>query len=163
MSPAYNQCREDIGEYGAYGLSSLAEKTRKSNHFQMLQQTQHILFSYFKTLSVVMVWGFNPQLPAQQEHLCDVERNYTSTSKPVARQFKLHNLFPYTQAVQRAAKLQNKDLPFRTALFLLTLSTNAFYSANLFLFSRHHIPTNSVAPFSSLKYTPNSQFLQPLR
>ena len=116
-----------------------------------------------KPLSVFAVWGFNPQLPAQQECLHDVERNYTSTSKPVARQFKLHNLFPYTQAVQRAAKLQNKDLPFRTALFLLTLSTNAFYSANLFLFSRHHIPTNSVAPFSSFKYTPNSQFLQPLR
>ena len=96
MSPAYNQHREDVGEYGAYGLSSLAEKTRTSNHFQMLQQMQHILFSYFKTLSVVMVWGFNPQLPAQQEDLCDVERNYTSTSKPVARQFKLHNLFPYT-------------------------------------------------------------------
>ena len=38
MSPAYNQYREDVGEYGAYGLSSLAEKTRTSNHFQMLQQ-----------------------------------------------------------------------------------------------------------------------------
>ena len=38
MSPAYNQYREDVEEYGAYGLSSLAEKTRTSNHFQMLQQ-----------------------------------------------------------------------------------------------------------------------------
>ena len=36
MSPAYNQHREDVGEYGAYGLSSLAEKTRTSNHLQML-------------------------------------------------------------------------------------------------------------------------------
>ena len=36
MSPAYNQYREDVGEYGAYGLSSLAEKTRTSNHLQML-------------------------------------------------------------------------------------------------------------------------------
>ena len=65
MSPTYNLFREDVGEYGAYGLSSLAEKTRTSNHFQMLQQRQHIFLSYFKTLSVVVVWGLNPQLPTQ--------------------------------------------------------------------------------------------------
>ena len=34
---------------GAYGLSSLSEKTWKSNH---LLFTQHFLLSYFKTLSV---------------------------------------------------------------------------------------------------------------
>ena len=95
MSPAYNQYLEDVGKYGACGLSSLAEKTRTSNHFQMLQQRQHILPSYFKTPSVVVVWGFNSQLPAQQEHLWDVERNDTSTSKPVARQSNLLNHFPY--------------------------------------------------------------------
>ena len=33
---------------GAYGLSSLSEKTRKSNHLQMLLQRQHFLLSYFK-------------------------------------------------------------------------------------------------------------------
>ena len=49
MSPAYNQYREDVGEYGACGLSSLAEKTRTSNHLQMLYQRQHVLVSYFKT------------------------------------------------------------------------------------------------------------------
>ena len=38
MSPAYNQYREDVGEYGAYGLSSLAKKTRTSCHFLMLYQ-----------------------------------------------------------------------------------------------------------------------------
>ena len=162
MSPAYNQYREDVGEYGAYGLSSLAEKTRTSNHFQMLQQRQHILPSYFKTPSVVVVWGFNSQLPAQQEHLCNVERNDTSTSKPVARQSNLLNLFPYSEAVRRAAKLQNKDLSFRLALFIPTVSMNTLHSANLFLFSRHHIPTKSVPPFSSYKYIHNSQFLQQL-
>ena len=36
---------------GAYGLSSLSEKTRKSNHLQMLLQRQHFLLSYLKTLS----------------------------------------------------------------------------------------------------------------
>ena len=115
-----------------------------------------------KPLSVVAVWGFNPQLPAQQECLHNVERNDTSTSKPVARQSNLLNLFPYSEAVRRAAKLQNKDLSFRLALFIPTVSTNALHSANLFLFSRHHIPTNSVPPFSSYKYTHNSQFLQQL-
>ena len=113
-----------------------------------------------KPLSVVAVWGFNPQLPAQQECLHNVERNDTSKSKPVARQSNLLNLFPYSEAVRRAAKLQNKDLSFRLALFIPTVSTNALHSANLFLFSRHHVPTNSVTPFSSYKYTHNSQFLQ---
>ena len=28
---------------------------------------------------------------------------------------------------------------------------SAFYSTNLFLFSRHHIPTNSIAQFSAYK------------
>ena len=66
MSPAYNQHREDEGEYGAYGLSSLTKKTyRTSNHLQMLYQRQHILLSYFKNLSVVVVWGLNPQIPTQ--------------------------------------------------------------------------------------------------
>ena len=95
MSPAYNQYREDVGEYGACGLSSLAKKTRTSKHLEMLQQRQHILLSYFKTLSVVAVLGLNPQLPAQQEHLCDVERNDKSTSKPVARQSNLLKHFPF--------------------------------------------------------------------
>ena len=57
-SPA-NQYREDAGD-GAYGLSSLSEKIRTSNHLQMLLQRQHILLSYFKTLSVGPVWGSNP-------------------------------------------------------------------------------------------------------
>ena len=49
-SPA-SQYREDTGD-GAYGLSSLSEKTRTSNHLQMSLQRQHILLSYLKTLSV---------------------------------------------------------------------------------------------------------------
>ena len=63
-SPA-NQCREDTGD-GAYGLSLLSEKTRTSNHLQMSLQRQHILFSYFKTLSVGPDWVSNPRPPARQ-------------------------------------------------------------------------------------------------
>ena len=37
---------------------------------------------------------------------------------------------------------------------------NAFHSANLFLFSWDHIPTNSIAPISAYKYTHNPLFLQ---
>ena len=45
---------------GAYGLSSLSEKTRKSNRLQMLLQRQHFFVSYLKTLSVVPagVWTY---------------------------------------------------------------------------------------------------------
>ena len=37
---------------GTSDLSSLSEKTRKSNHLQMKLQRQHFLLSYLKTLSV---------------------------------------------------------------------------------------------------------------
>ena len=44
---------------GAYGLSSLSEKTRKSNRLQMLLQRQHFLLSYLKTLGPAGVWTLN--------------------------------------------------------------------------------------------------------
>ncbi len=56
---------EDAGD-GAYGLSSLSEKTRTSNHLQMLLQRQHVLLSYFKTLSFGLVWESNPGPPARE-------------------------------------------------------------------------------------------------
>ena len=34
------------------GLTSLSEKTRRSNHLQMWEQWQHLFLIYFKTLSV---------------------------------------------------------------------------------------------------------------
>ena len=59
---------------------------------------------------------------------------------------------PYIQAVRKAAKPQNKNLSFKSALLIPTVSAkSAFHSTSLFLFSRHHIPTNSVAPFSAYK------------
>ena len=36
----------------ACGLTSLSEKTRKSNHLKMLEQREHLLLDYSKTLSV---------------------------------------------------------------------------------------------------------------
>ena len=44
---------------GAYGLSSLSEKTRKSNHLQMLLQRQHFLLSYSRPWVLVRP-GFEP-------------------------------------------------------------------------------------------------------
>ena len=37
---------------GTYGFSTLSEKTRKSNHWQMSLQRQHFLLSYLKTVGV---------------------------------------------------------------------------------------------------------------
>ena len=61
--------------------------------------------------------------------------------------------FPYIQAARKAAQHQNKNLSSKSALLIPTLSTSAFHSTNLFLFSGHHIPTNSVTPFSDYKPT----------
>ena len=68
--------------------------------------------------------------------------------------------FPHFQAVRKAAKHQNKNSSSKSALLIPTVSTSAFHSTNLFLFSRHHTPTNSVTPLSAYKPTHNPQFLQ---
>ena len=57
-------------------------------------------------------------------------------------------------------KTPEQKSSFKQALLSPMVSMNAFHSANLFLFSHHHIPTNSIAPFSAYKYTHNPQFLQ---
>ena len=69
--------------------------------------------------------------------------------------------FPNIQAVRKATKHLNKNLSSKSALLISTVSTSAFQFTNL-IFSRHHIPTNSVAPFSAYKPTNNPQFLQSL-
>ena len=48
---------------GAYGLSSLSQKTRKSNRLQMSLQRQHFLLRYLKTLSVGPAWVWTYGLP----------------------------------------------------------------------------------------------------
>ena len=66
-------------------------------------------------------------------------------------------VFSYIYAVRKATKHQNKNLSSKSALLIPTVSTSAFHSTHLFLFPRHHIPTNSVAPFSAYKPTHNPQ------
>ena len=64
----------------AYGLSSLSEKTRKSNRLQMLLQRQHFLLSYLKTLSR----GLNLRPPVQQTGAYPIEltgRRYRSADR----------------------------------------------------------------------------------
>ena len=51
---------------GTSGLSSLSEKTRKSNHLQMQLQRQHFLLSYLNNLSVGPVGVSNSQPPVLQ-------------------------------------------------------------------------------------------------
>ena len=69
-------------------------------------------------------------------------------------------LAAFPNDVRKAAKFKNKNLSSKSALLILTVSTSAFHSTNLFLCSRHRIPTNNVAPFSAYKPTDNPQFLQ---
>ena len=90
----------------------------------------------------------------------------TNASKPVARHFILPNHSKQHMAacgLCQFGKPQNsrKNLSSKSALLIPTVSTSAFHSTNLFLCSRHRIPTR-VAPFSAYKPTDNPQFLQSL-
>ena len=61
-----------------------------------------------------------------------------------------------------SCKTLKQKLSSKSAPLIPTDSTSAFHSTNLFLFSRHPIPTNSVAPLSAYKPKHNPQFLQSL-
>ena len=106
-----------------------------------------------------------------REYLSDVERNDKDASKSVASHFNLPNHWTKHIAVcglslrlgsSESPKHDNKNLSSKSALLIPTVSTSAFHSTNLFLFSRHHIPTDSVASFSAYKPTHNPRFLQSL-
>ena len=81
-----NQYREDAGD-GAYGLSSLSKKSRMSNCLQISQQRQHILLSYFKTLSVGPVWVLNPDLPHSSPALIHMTCNSLDFHVFLSREF----------------------------------------------------------------------------
>ena len=53
-------------------------------------------------------------------------------------------------------KTIEQKLSSKSALLIPTVSTNAFHSTDPLLFSRHYVPTNSVAPLSAYKPTRNS-------
>ena len=91
-----------------------------------------------------------------REHLHDVEKDDKTASKPVARHFNLPNhsmqhmsvcgLSLHQGSTESRKTLEQKFI-FQIALLILTVSTNAFHSTNLFCcFSRCQAPTNSVAP-----------------
>ena len=61
---------------GAYGLSSLSEKTRKSNRVQMSLQRKHFLLSYLKNVirnpepEKSCLWLWNPKLSIKNAESC---------------------------------------------------------------------------------------------
>ena len=66
----------------------------------------------------------------------------------IGKNSKEHMAFPYIKKTRKAAKLYSKKIFFKSALLILTQSTNTFHSTNLFCcFSRYQAPTNSVAPY----------------
>ena len=54
ISTPYRVVNIEVLWDGTYGLSSLSEKTRKSNRLQTSLQRQHFLLSYLKTLSDII-------------------------------------------------------------------------------------------------------------
>ena len=68
--------------------------------------------------------------------------------------------FPKFRHFRKPQNTSTKNVSSKSALLILTVSTSAFDSTNLFLFSRHHIPTASVAPLPAYKPTHNPQLLQ---
>ena len=61
------------------------------------------------------------------------------------------HLDPYNPYNSESRKTLEQKLIFQTALLIPTVSTSAFHSTYLFLFSRRHIPTNSVANKSTCR------------
>ena len=68
--------------------------------------------------------------------------------------------FPKFRHFRKPQNTNTKNVSSKSALLILTVSTSAFDSTNLFLLSRHHIPTASVAPLPVYKPTHKPQLLQ---
>ena len=54
--------------------------------------------------------------------------------------------FPYIYGRRKAAKIWNKNSSSKSAPLILTVLMNAFHLTNIFLYSRCHVTTNSIAP-----------------
>ena len=76
----------------AYGLSSLSEKTRKSNHLQVKLQRQHFLLSYLKTLSVSPARVPTHKLPPVVRYLTNWANQSVVLDKP-----GIHHVYTYTE------------------------------------------------------------------
>ena len=90
-----------------------------------------------------------------REHLRDVERNDVDASKPVAKQFNLPTYSIQHMAASGLSLHLGSSERRKTLEQKFIFLTSASHSTNLFLFSRHHIPTNNVAPLSTYKPTHN--------
>ena len=98
----------------------------------------------------VQGYGSKPDL---QQHQIEKKREYRSLdiliSRVIPSNIGQSAASPYINKTQKAAEHKNKNLFFKSALIILTVSTNAFRSTNLFCcFSRCQAPTNNVAPYS---------------
>ena len=101
------------GQYvwdGTSGLSSLPEKTRKSNHLQMSLQRKEFILSYLKTLSVGPAGAWTHDLPHGSQALYQMRVMYqwrvfvptfmcffrgSLTSCAIARVHMFHLLWSY--------------------------------------------------------------------
>ena len=116
--------------------------------------SDHLLYNFYLLQKVIHWW--NRKTPVRY-----VERNAKDVSKPVARHLNLPNHSRQHMAVcglslhlgkSESRKTLEKKLSSKSALLIVTV----------FLSSRHHIPTNNVAPFSAYNSTHNPRFLQSL-
>ena len=71
----------------------------------------------------------------------------TIISLVILRSVWQFSAFPFSLAVRKAAKLQNENLSFKQALLIPTVSTIAFHSTDILVFSRYDVPTDSIVPF----------------
>ena len=70
--------------------------------------------------------------------------------------------FPSSRQFRKPQNSRTKIYLPKSALLIPRVSTSAFHSTNLFVYSHHNIPTNSISPFLAYKLTHNPQFLQSL-
>ena len=115
---------------GAYGLSSLSEKTRESNHLQMSEQRQHFLLSYLKTLSVGPAGVWTHDLPHGSPVVYQV-------SQPVGGRLNKGycTLIAETESTSKEL-LSRKITGQRSKTRMIEQSTLAKYNVYLHVFSR---------------------------
>ena len=124
-------------------FSSSSEKTKMSNHLQRSEQSQHIIFSNFKTviMSVGPVRGVNSRPPTRQTGALQIDLTIGSYHKPTLNEFQVLNIlngenFSTLIDLWSSSEPQNfLNSPQQFFIAICSYDFSLFDFSNLFLFT----------------------------
>ena len=126
-------------------FSSSSEKTKMSNHLQRSEQSQHIIFSNFKTviMSVGPVRGVNSRPPTRQTGALQIDLTIRSYHQPTLNEFQVLNILNgenFSTIIDHWSSSDPQNFLNSLRQFFIAICSqdfSLFDVPNLFLFTFH--------------------------